>query len=52
MISMAKKKVDEGEKSEYTVVTPVVLDESKYEPGDSIQLTAAQAEELGREVKK
>jgi hypothetical protein len=49
---VAKKKVSDGEKFDYTVVTPVVLDEQRYEPGETIQLTAEQAEEIGHEVKK
>jgi hypothetical protein len=49
---MAKKKISEGEKSDYTVVTPIVLDEQRYEPGETVQLTAEQAEEIGKEVKQ
>jgi hypothetical protein len=50
---MARKKTSEpGTTSEYTVVTPILLDGDRYEPGDSILLTDDQAKEIGREVTK
>jgi hypothetical protein len=49
---MARKKISEGEKASYTVATPIVLDETRYEAGETIELTAEEAAEIGAEVRK
>lgn len=39
-------------RNKYTVVTPILMDDRRYEPGETIELTKKQAAEIGREVRK